>query len=242
MSLELEIELPDFDEDIETHKGVKRYVQILADAWFKTPTRIACTVVGVICCLAIIGWNLSRLGVLDQLIAAEVEEFQLEDELSSMRIEISALDSETMHNAIQTENEKVFQGFPELAAWAESLSEIAANRGIELTYRVEDVHLAAIEGLLEVPVTLEFKAFDGSADNLFVSAMNLVGVILQDHWHIDVDSTSASGSGEKLEVISVGAQVWVKDRFGFVNEQLLADAMQSEEEFDLDEPEYTGDE
>ena len=69
----IEIELPDFEEKIETHRGFRKYVQLLADAWFRTPKRVAATLCLVSVCVGIIVWNLQRLTVSDELIAGSLQ-------------------------------------------------------------------------------------------------------------------------------------------------------------------------
>ena len=223
--MSLEIELPDFEEKIEKHRGLKRYIQLLADAWFRTPQRIAITVCLVIACLGVIVWNLQRLTVLDELVALEVREFELNDRLSDLELELSGYDPAMLSEDIKQENSKVFQGFPELAAWTEGLARVAEQRGILLTYKVDKPHLSAVPGVLEVPVDLEFKAKSENAAKLFTGSMQLLGVLLKDHWHIDVISTSGQGNGQYLQSVSVRAQVWVRDLFGFVD---LTDLEQAE--------------
>ena len=83
---------------------------------------------------------------------------------------------------------------------------------------------------LEVPVVLEFKATAETADSLFMNAMQLIGRVLRDHWHIDVVSTQARGDGEQLLSLSVDAQVWVRDRYGFVDLTLLQAAAANAQE------------
>ena len=215
--MSLDIELPDFDEKIEKHKGLKRYVQLLADAWFRTPRRVAGTICLICACLSIIFWNLSRLSVLDEIVGLEVQEFELDDRLSDLELQLSGYDADQLAEDLAAENSKVFQGFPELAAWTEGLSQVAEGRGITLSYKVDKPHLSAVPGVLEVPIDLSFKADKENADKLFTGSMQLVGVLLQDHWHIDVISTSGVGNGMHLETVNIRAQVWVRDQYGFVD-------------------------
>ena len=219
--MNLELELDGFDEEIEKHKGLKKYVQLLADTWFRTPKRIVMTC-GLCClCFFVIGWNLDRLKILDELVVLEVAEYELKDRLGDLELEISGLDSELLEQELQAESTKVFQGFPELAAWTQGLARQAERGGINLSYKVEKAHLSAVPGILEVPVVLEFKATEQAADRLFEGAMQLLGVVLRDHWHIDVISTHGKGNGVALSQVSVKAQLWVRDRFGFVDADSL---------------------
>ncbi len=228
--MSLEIELPDIEEIEATDapdtrvvsSRVRKAVQVFANAWFKTPARVAVTLVVVLLCFALIGWNLQRLSVLDELVAAEVAEFELDDKLSELQIALTRIDMPALAAALEKENERVFQGFPELAAWAEGLSGLAARENIEFAYRVEPAHLATVPGLLEVPILLEFKASAESADSLFTQAMHLIGMLLGDHWHMEVISTYGKGNGERLDQLSIRAHVWVRDRFGFVDESALS--------------------
>lgn len=225
----IEIELPDFDEKIEKHQGFRKYVQLLADAWFRTPKRVAATLCLIAVCIGVIVWNLQRLTVLDELIALEVQEFELNDQLSDLELQLSHFDAELLASDIKKENSKVFQGFPELAAWTEGLARVASQRGIDLRYKVENPHLSAVPGVLEVPIDLEFKAKRENAAMLFTGSMQLLGVLLKDHWHIDVISTSGRGNGQYLETVNVRAQVWVRDLFGFVNLDDLEETRRTDE-------------
>jgi len=225
--MSLEIELPDDpldpssvelpEEDIDLGRGIKKYVQVTVDAWFKTPARIFSTVCLVFACIALISWNLSRLAILDELIALESTEFELDVQLSNLELELASIDVEGVNHAIERESEKVFQGFPELAAWTQTISEIAAAKHILFSYKANTPHISPVPEVLEVPLILEFKASPESADNLFEESMELVGRILRDQWHLDVVATHARGDGERLLSINLQTQVWVKDRFGFVD-------------------------
>ncbi len=233
--MSLEIELPDFDEEIVKHKGVKKYIQFLADAWFKTPLRIAFTMLLILSCFVLVGWNLERLEVIDELVLMEVGEFDLEQRQSDLEIRLSTLEKEGLAEQLARENEKVFQGFPELAAWADGLIKIAALKQVEMVYQVEPAHFSAIPGILEVPLRLEFKANEQYADSLFKGALSLLGFVLRDRWHIDVISTQGVGNGEQLQSIEVRAQVWVRDLFGFVDVEKLR------RELEADADEYAQD-
>lgn len=215
--MNLDIELPDAEEEIETQKGLKKYAQLFADGLFKTPERIIGTLVLVVACIGLIGWNISRLSILDELVELEVREYELDDQLSELETKLSEIDMERLSAEIRAENDRVFQGFPELAAWAEGLARIAQEEGMAFSYSVRQAHLSPVPGVLEVPLTLDLKGSQDSADNLFTNAMALVGRVLRDHWHIDVVSTEAEGQGGGLSAITVNAQVWVKDRYGFVD-------------------------
>lgn len=221
--MSLDIELPDLvpeteaEDDVELHHGVKKYVHYIVDAWFRTPSRIAGTVCLVLACCALVGWNLDRLSILDELVELEVTEYGLDNQLEDLQFELASIDLEELNDAIEAENDKVFQGFPELAAWAEGLSQIASAEGISFSYKAEQPHLSPVPDVLEVPLLLSFKALPESADSLFTRSMNLIGRVLRDQWHIDVVSTAAQGTGDELVSVSVQAQVWVRDRFGFVD-------------------------
>ena len=227
MSLEVEIELPDtleLDEDViqseekmQYHGGIKKYIHIIVDAWFATPARIAATCALVLGCFGLILWNLDRLSILDELVELEVTEYRLDSQLNDLELELASIDVESLSNAIEAENDKVFQGFPELAAWAEGLASVAADRSMVFSYQAKVPHLSPVPDVLEVPITLSFKAAPDSADNLFDQSMSLIGFILRDHWHMDVVETQALGDGDGLDTICIQAQVWVRVRFGFVD-------------------------
>lgn len=222
----LQIELPDFsdapeveleEEKLQFHSGIKKYVHVIVDAWFATPARIAATAALVFVCFALIFWNLDRLAILDELVELEVTEYGLDSQLNDLEMELASIDVESLSNAIEAENDRVFQGFPELAAWAEGLAKVAEQHDMNFAYKAQKPHLSPVPDVLEVPITLTFKASAESADNLFSRSMTLIGWVLRDHWHMDVAETQALGDGEGLSTISLQAQVWVRDRFGFVD-------------------------
>ena len=187
----------------------------------KRPLRVIATCLVVAACIGLIGWNLQRLSVLEELIELEIVEYNLRNQLNDIALRMSGVDMDEISAQILQENERVFQGFPELAAWAQSLAGVAESRGIEFSYKVERPHLSPVPDVLEVPVILKFKARADLADRLFEESMKLLGLILYDHWHIDVISTSARGDGTLLQSLSVRAQVWVRDRYGFVDVSTL---------------------
>lgn len=217
----IKLELPDLEDDLELPRDARYYVQLLADMWFKTPKRIVLTCLLLTVCISIIGWNLSRFSVIDELIYREIEEFELKNQLSDLELQISALDLDALGEEIDGESDRIFQGFPELAVWTQSLSNIAHQSGVIMTYRVDVPHMSPVPDTLEVPLSLEFKALPESADTLFAQSTKLVSTIVRDHWHIDVVAANASGSGKQLETVSIRAHVWVRDRFGFVDAATL---------------------
>lgn len=229
--MSLEIELPDFDDAVTKPRDFKSYVQVLADQWFKTPKRVATTGAFVLLCLLVIGWNLSRLDILDELAVLKAEEYDLQLQQARLASEFLHLQREGLVDKLARENEKVFQGFPELAAWTDGLTKIADMRNVSLTYKVEKAHFSAVPGILEVPVVLEFKAREAQADSLFTGSLSLLGFVLRDRWHIDVVSTQGLGDGERLLQVVVRAQVWVRDLFGFVDVKELERSLAKEQEF-----------
>lgn len=235
MSLDIELpdlepELPEEEEALQARAGIKRYVQMMVDAWFKTPQRIAATLCLVVACCFLIGWNLSRMSILDELMELRSTEYALDTQLAKLQADLVMIDLESLSRAIEDENDRVFQGFPELAAWAEGFAKVASSHGLIFSYKARTPHLSPVPDVLEVPVVLEFKATPESADSLFTSAMHLIGRVLRDHWHIDVVSTQARGDGGRLLSLSVDAQVWVRDRYGFVDLTLLQSAAASAQE------------
>lgn len=244
--MSLDIELPDIvdeqdlDAEFELHSGVRKYVQMFADRWFSSTKRVAMTACVVMACFGVVFWNLGRLSIIDELVAVEVEEYRLVNQLADLEVEMSKIDMAALEEQIERNNDKVFQGFPELAAWAEQLAALALRSDIELSYRVQPPHLSAVAGVLEVPVLLEFKADDEAADKLFKGSMGLLGTILKDHWHIDVVSTRATGNGDHLLAMNVQAQVWVLDRFGFVDLESLPDVEADEGDIEPDDEHNLG--
>ncbi len=235
--MSLDIELPDLEpeveeeeETIEAHTGLKRYVQMMVDAWFRTPQRIAGTMCLVIACCFLIAWNLQRMSILHELVELRSTQYALDTQLAKLQADLVMIDLESLSRAIEEENDRVFQGFPELAAWAEGLARVAGSHGLTFSYKAREPHLSPVPDVLEVPVVLEFKATAETADSLFMNAMQLIGRVLRDHWHIDVVSTQARGDGEQLLALSVDAQVWVRDRYGFVDLTLLQSAAANAQE------------
>ncbi len=226
--MSLDIELPDLepeaqeqDEPMHAHTGIKRYVQMMVDAWFRTPQRIAATMCVVIACCFLIAWNLQRMSILDELVQLRNTEYALDTQLARLEADLVMIDLESLSRAIEDENDRVFQGFPELAAWAEGFARVAGSHGLTFSYKAHTPHLSPVPDVLEVPVVFEFKATPETADSLFTNAMHLIGRVLRDHWHIDVVATQARGDGQQLLTLSVDAQVWVRDRYGFVDLTLL---------------------
>lgn len=233
--MSIEIELPDLpeegsaaEEDTAPAAIVdKKFVQPLADALFLTTQRLALTLAFFIGCCALIGWNMGRFEIINTVIEKEVLDFELQNELQTLEAEIAELDLGALSDQIADESDRVFQGFPELAAWVERLAVIARRYQIDMTFKVEQARLSAVPKILEVPVYLEFKALDQQADNLFADATFLISTVVRDHWHIDIIEAGAKGNGEQLEQISIRAQVWVRDRFGFVDPEMLVQADQA---------------
>lgn len=219
--MNVELELEDFDDKIETHQGLQKHVQAIANTLFLTPARVVLCLAAWVLALTSIAWNLERMAVLDQLIQLEYTEFDLLDELGDLQLKVSGIDPDTLAAELQQESSKVFQGFPYLAAWNAALAETAAEHNIALQTKVGDAHHSAVPGILEVPVLLILKGNTQGADNFYQVAMQLVGRVLRDHWHIDVISTQATGDGTQMVQLTIQAQVWVRDRFGFVDAEAL---------------------
>ena len=205
------------NEDMRRYRGAQRYVQMLVDGWFKTPQRIVVTGCVVAVCLGVITWNLSRLSIFDELIALEATKYELDGQLNDLEIELESLDLQSLTAAIEAESDRIFQGFPQLAAWAEGLAKVAGARGLQFSYKVRESHLSPVPDVLEVPLVLTFKPGDSVTVTFFVECMDLIKGILRDHWHVDVISTHANGDGESLRSLQVQAQVWVRDRYGFID-------------------------
>lgn len=223
--MSLDIELPDIElneAELKRPRTWRAWVQGLGKQCFGTTERTLLSLLVTGLCLSITGWNVSRLEILEELARLREEERSLDLELKSVQKKLQAIDVQELQAQIQNESDRVFQGFPELAAWAEGLARYADQRGVGFSFRAENVHLSPVPEVLEIPLSLQFVPPRDGQVELFSEAMHIVQTILRDHWHVDVIGTSARGDGEKLASLTLNAQVWVRDRFGFVDLEALS--------------------
>ncbi len=213
--MSLELELPEPEEELFAHRGLKGFVQSLADRMFRTTARCLLVAAIVVSSLAAVAWNVSRLSILDELAALEVQEYRLGDQLADLEFRLETIDLERISAEIEGENHRIFQGFPELSAWAEWLNMQAQSYALDFSYTVGEPHISPVPDVLEVPVVLVLKSDPKQSGNGFANATALMETILRDHWHIDVLGTEASGNLQGLHSMTVEAQVWVRDRYGF---------------------------
>ena len=223
--MSLDIELPDLElneAELQRPRSWRARLQNLAKQCFGSTERILLSLLVITACLSVTGWNVSRLEILEEVARLREEERSLDLELQSVQKKLQAIDVQELQEQIQNESDRVFQGFPELAAWAEGLARYASKRGVGFSFRAENVHLSPVPEVLEIPLSLRFVPPQDGEVELFNETMHIVQTVLRDHWHVDVIGTSARGSGEKLASLTLNAQVWVRDRFGFVDLEALS--------------------
>ncbi|MEM1436710.1 MAG: hypothetical protein AAGG11_21860 [Pseudomonadota bacterium] len=219
---ELELELELDEELLNEPKTWRGRFQQLSKKFFGTPLAIAGSLLLIILLFGVFLWNLSRLEILDELARLKTEEYRLDIELEEVMAQLDDINVKQLQVQIQDENERVFHGFPELAAWAEGLARYAGEKGVNFRFRATNVHPSPVPEVLEIPLVLEFVPLRNHSGSLFADAMTIVNTVLRDHWHIDVIATSAEGDGKELRKLSLEAQVWVRDRYGFVDLDALS--------------------
>ncbi|MEM7077053.1 MAG: hypothetical protein AAF513_00365 [Pseudomonadota bacterium] len=225
-----EVELMDMELLPDDRSLLRRAVQYLADSCFKTPLRIG----GMLClwvlCFSIIGWNLQQLSLVDEVTRLERDGYAREDRLGRMRAKLSDMDLQQVADDIVRADEVVFQGFPVLAAWTELLRQRALEKDILLDFVVLPARPSAVTGILEVPLTINFKAGRPTADTLFMASLGLADAFVHDQWHVDVIAVQARGGGQGATEVEMGIEVWVRDRYGFLSEEMLAQVPQEQEQ------------
>ncbi len=227
MSMELDLDLQHITAEVSTNRRVKSRVQTLADQLFRNIPMTTFSLLIVVLSLALVHWNVSRLSVLDELAKLEVQEYRLSDQLDDLEFRLQNIDFDRLSAEIEDQNNRVFQGFPNLSAWAESLNAQADLFGLDFSYSVGKPHPSPVPDVLEVPMILKLQAGNNQRNESFINATSFVETILRDHWHIDVLATEAVGDSNGLTAMSIDAQVWVRDRFGFVELTSISEPVNS---------------
>ena len=195
----------------------RAYLGVVMQHWFKTPGRIFATLCLVIGCLITISWNLNRLSVFDRLLQVESDQYSFYSKLEMLKLEQAALDIDNLELQIEEENERVFQGFPELAAWVEGAAGLAENQQMTFAYTVGSSAPSSVPGVLEVSLKVSMRSQAADGGKLFANGMHLVHRMLSGRWHIDVLGARGMGNGSKMESLELDLVVWVSDRYGFVD-------------------------
>ncbi|MCR9277671.1 MAG: hypothetical protein NXH85_06820 [Pseudomonadaceae bacterium] len=203
---------------------MKRLVDDLSSRMFKNSAGMVATAAAVSIAAALLIWSVFfRLDILDEVVALEMLELDLEDQHATLALQLSALNSESMESEIAEQSTRIFPGFPALANWIERVSERAEGMNMNVRYRVEPASYAPVDEVLEVPVIIELEVASDDDGELFSRGMGLIASLLQDHWHLDIASTSAEGDGKGMRTLEMEARVWVFDVEEFVSSSLVAD-------------------
>ncbi len=204
------------EQTVETLTGSALLLQRLANRMFRGPVRVLFSLLLVAAAAWAIHWNLTdRLELLESLIETERHEFALSSDLADLQSKLRRFDPQVLANEIEQEDRRVFDGFPQVAAWPTLLGHHAQARSLSLDYKLGEARQAIISEVLEVPVEFQFSTgTDGAAGN-FDSVLQFVGVLLTDRWHLDIVSVDASGAGKGMDRLSMDATIWVHDWHGF---------------------------
>lgn len=214
----------DFQALRASKSPMKRLMDDLSSRMFKNTTGVAVTAVVVSVAAVLLVWSVFfRLDILNEVVALEMVELDLEDKHATLALQLSALNSESMESEIQEQSTRIFPGFPALANWIERVSERAEGMNMIVRYRVEPASYAPVDEVLEVPVIIELEVASEDDGELFSRGMGLIASLLQDHWHLDIASTSAEGDGKGMRTLEMEARVWVFDVEEFVSSSLIAD-------------------
>lgn len=203
---------------------LKTVVTDLGHRMFGEPVGIAISASVLLACAALMLWSVFvRLDVLDEVVALEMQELELSATHGSLTLELSQINQDAVRSEIEEQNARIFNGFPAVASWVERLSGRAEGMNMNVRYRVGDPVMAPIADVLEVPVVIEFEVASEDDGGLFTRGMALVESLLDDHWHLDIASTEASGDGKGLRTLELEARLWVFDNEEFLAPQLLVD-------------------
>lgn len=203
---------------------MKRLVDDLSSRMFRNSIGLASTAVVLAVAVALLVWSVFfRLDILNEVVALEMIELDLEDKHSTLALQLSALNADSMESEIEEQSTRIFPGFPALANWIERVSERAEGMNMMVRYRVEPASYAPVDEVLEVPVIIELEVASEDDDELFGRGMGLIASLLQDHWHLDIASTSAKGDGKGMRTLEMEARVWVFDVEEFISSSLVAD-------------------
>jgi len=192
--------------------GLRRFIEICAYHLYGNTGKTIVSLTILLFFITMLIWSLIfRLSVFDQLLNLELTHTHLLQELEDKQYELAQIDSQKLDQNIERADERVFPGFPSVAAWLTDLSEASANRQYQFSYQLSDGRTSHLEGVLEVTVTFVLKRSRHTFDNSFGQTMNLLGRLHTDQRHLDVVRTEAKGSGAGMTEIEVESTIWVRD-------------------------------
>ncbi|MBX2839811.1 MAG: hypothetical protein KTR35_23340 [Gammaproteobacteria bacterium] len=215
------------EEDLNAIQGVRSFkspllliVEDLANKVFVNKFTTSIVVAVMLSCLAQLVWNayfrIPDDSELSNLLTENEELIELKEYLKS---QVVAFDQIDLEEQLEVESSRVFAGFPMIATWINELVSQAEQHSMDMTYRIETPKPAQIEGVLEVPVVLEFSAQSGAKRGVFESSMKLLSIMLADRWHLDIASTVAKGDSQGLSRLAITIKLWVIDNEGFTNQE-----------------------
>lgn len=215
----------------------KLFVEDLSNKMFKNRITTVAAFAFMLGCCTVIYWNLfMRMPDPDERIILESENRDMSAYLDVLVKKISETDHRDLDEKLEVENSRVFNGFPKLAIWINSLVKHGELLDLEIAYHIEDAGPAPVEGVLNVPIVLKISPVSSRSNTVFENTMKLVNRMLADPWHLDIVSAAARGGEKGLAKVEVTIQVWLADSDEYEqkrkkNEATLIADIDSDEEF-----------
>jgi len=192
--------------------GLRRLIEICAYHLYGNTKKTFVSLTILVFFMAMLIWSLVfRLSVFDQIMNLELTHTHLLQELEDKNYELSQIDSLKLDQNIERANERIFPGFPSVAAWLTDLSEASKISQYQFSYQLGDGRNSHLDGVLEVSVTFVLKRLRHTVDNSFGQTMDFLGTLHTDQRHLDVVRTEAKGSGAGMTEITVESIIWVRD-------------------------------
>lgn len=212
----LEDELASINSVRSVKKPLQLLVEDLSNKMFKNFITCAFVFIVVSICMYLVIWSLffrvpdiNNVHILD----FEIQEKQLE--IGNLKTRLGSMDSLEIDHQIEVEHIRIFNGYDHLAIWIDSVSVLANDLKLAMSFTIGNSHESEISQTLEVPITFTFLPLSKSDVSVFVASMKLIRKLLSDHWHLDIISTKARGNRSGLSSLQTTMQVWVSEKEGF---------------------------
>ncbi|MEL7297750.1 MAG: hypothetical protein AAGJ86_08790 [Pseudomonadota bacterium] len=175
-------------------------------------SRVYQAVIGsvLLLCLGLLAYSLTiRFDHIDDNLEVMAELGAVESELLALRNTWSGEAMQQLKDKVQrADQRRVFTDFQSLAIWLREKSRFADQLGLTFAYQLGEAKPAAIEDMLQVPISLNLKGRPDTQE-LYLRALEFLKLIVSTAWYVEIIDARLEGNGISSQGVDATLRVWV---------------------------------
>ena len=166
-------------------------------------------------CAVLVLWSLwIRLPAISQSGQLQHQVESLRQQYHQLKTGWSDEQLDEIEHRLQSEQARVLDSFPALAAWLNSKTVLAAGLGLGMRYSIQPQQQTRLADTVSAPVSIALKVEDAAADNSYSSVLRFIHSLIDDNLHLTVRDSVIDGDGNGITEAKLTVEIWVHDADG----------------------------